>query len=142
MLQTQEMPDLGQIIRPIGYWGVNSESAAVPEARKLLSQRMANGWPQAACTAARVVATELLTNAVIHGTAPITLAINLRRSGLAIEVCDSSRELPILRENASMLDESGRGLLMVKMVSAGWGFWYVPGYKCVYAILKDSYEGI
>lgn len=136
----REMVQLGHMVRPVGYWPVECDASAVPLARKLLSERMANGWPAGVCRAARVVATELLSNAVRHGRGPVTLSVNLRRNGLAVEVGDGSSLAPVLRENASMLDESGRGLLMVDQLSAGWGYWTVPGYKVVWAILNEFYE--
>lgn len=138
MLQT--MPELGPMIRALGYWGVPPERAAVRTARHWLSNRIAGWWPEPVCTAASVIATELLTNAILHGRPPVTLAVNERGNGLTVEVADGSSKLPMIREYASPLDEFGRGLQMVKTLSDGWGFWYSPGYKCVYAILKQQYE--
>lgn len=64
----------------------------------------------------------------------ITVSLRRYRSGLLIEVIDSSREPPSL-VNASMDAENGRGLLLVDALSTEWGYSSVRGGKSVYCIL-------
>ncbi|MGW1275524.1 ATP-binding protein [Streptomyces tsukubensis] len=69
---------------------------------------------------ALLVVSELVTNAVRHGTG--TIRLRVRRTGdlLRIEVTDQSPRAPQPRE-AGPLDESGRGMLIVAMLAAEWG---------------------
>ncbi|MFD7596844.1 ATP-binding protein [Kitasatospora sp. NPDC059812] len=71
-----------------------------------------------------LVVSELVTNAVVHGT-PIGnrlwLSLSLIPSRLRIEVHDARRDRAPLLRPASAEDESGRGLLLVKLLSERWG---------------------
>ncbi|MFI5522660.1 ATP-binding protein [Streptomyces platensis] len=69
----------------------------------------------------RLVVSELITNAVVHGEGPVTVALFHRPGHLVIEVLDASPLTP--QPNcAEADDESGRGLLLVDTLAAraGW----------------------
>ncbi len=67
---------------------------------------------------------ELVTNAVLYGTPMgrrVQLVLDVDRRRLRIEVHDARGERgPVLRA-ASGEDESGRGLMLVKVLSQRWG---------------------
>lgn len=69
---------------------------------------------------ALLIVSELVTNSVKYGGAPIVLAIECDEHSLSIRVRDGSPDLPVPRV-ASDQDESGRGLSLVQMLSDAWG---------------------
>lgn len=94
-----------------------------PARHKVIDQVRAWGVPLDDETAdgIRLVASELITNAVVHGEGPITVALFHRPGRLVIEVLDASPVTP--QPNcAGADDESGRGLLLVDALAArtGW----------------------
>ena len=69
---------------------------------------------------ALLLISELVTNSVKYGGAPILLAIECDEQTLNIRVRDGSSAAPSLRV-ASENDESGRGLALVDLLSDAWG---------------------
>ena len=70
-------------------------------------------------TALRLVS-ELVTNAIRHGTPPVRLSLRLDRDRLRVEVTDSSPALPELtRPDPDQI--GGRGLQIVQLLAARWG---------------------
>ncbi|WP_406193881.1 ATP-binding protein [Kitasatospora sp. NBC_01560] len=71
-----------------------------------------------------LIVSELVTNAVVHGTpggSRIQLVLAVGPTRLRIEVHDARADRgPLLRRSAPD-DESGRGLLLVKSLSLRWG---------------------
>lgn len=95
-----------------------------PARHKVVDQVRAWGLPLDDETAdgIRLVVSELITNAVVHGEGPVTVALFHRPGRLVIEVLDASPVTP--QPNcAEADDESGRGLLLVDALAArtGWG---------------------
>ncbi|HET9060449.1 MAG TPA: SpoIIE family protein phosphatase [Acidimicrobiales bacterium] len=84
---------------------------------------------------AELVLSELVTNAVLHGAAPIDVYVYSSESRLRVEVHDAGRTPPIMaRPNAGSM--TGRGLGMVATLSQAWGVAAVPsGGKFVWAEL-------
>jgi anti-sigma regulatory factor (Ser/Thr protein kinase) len=91
---------------------------------------------------AMIVASELVTNAIRHGTrctvsavAEVTVELAWQRQAdrIICVVTDSS-DLPPVLEDADMTAESGRGLQVVHALTAGWG-WVMLGacQKAVWA---------
>lgn len=79
-------------------------------------------WGQTALAdTAVLMASELVTNALRHAPGPdIGFRVFLRGGELVIEVRDGSPNRPVLR-NASLDDETGRGLLLVNAMASAWG---------------------
>lgn len=70
---------------------------------------------------AKLLVSELVTNAVEHGAPPITVRIECdKRNGLKVSVSDHS-VAPIEPRQAAPLDENGRGLTLVQLISSAWG---------------------
>ncbi len=79
-------------------------------------------WNLIACSDdTLVVVNELVTNAIVHGSGPVTLTISLRGRLLHIVVRDRS---PVKPASASLNDErtSGRGLAIVEAMTTDWGY--------------------
>jgi anti-sigma regulatory factor (Ser/Thr protein kinase) len=83
---------------------------------------------------AELVVTELVANAVRHTGTEITvrLASLAGSGGLRVEVSDKSVR-PIRPRHARALDESGRGLFLVDVLSHQWGADATPTGKTVWA---------
>lgn len=72
---------------------------------------------------AELVVSELVTNAVVHGTPPgkkIKLGFEVSGDGLLIWVEDACGDAPKMGLGAE--GTSGRGLLLVEMLSLKWGW--------------------
>jgi hypothetical protein len=71
---------------------------------------------------ASLVATELVTNAVIHAEAgPTQLVLSLHDARLRIEVSDGDSSRLPRRMHREVTAEGGRGLALVEALSAAWG---------------------
>ena len=90
-----------------------------------------------------LLTSELVTNAVTHGTPTagtfVLLSIACDAACLRVDVHDGSGCLPVpdtgLTEEAAAEAETGRGLLLVTSLSAEWGFYRTPAGKAVYFTL-------
>lgn len=83
---------------------------------------------------ARLLTSELATNAITHGgAAGGTFTLEVRSFGccLGVEVHDSSPRAPVLRSVADDT-EHGRGLLLVAEVADSWGYYFADGCKHVW----------
>ncbi|MGW5336584.1 ATP-binding protein [Streptomyces bauhiniae] len=103
-------------------WPCKPESVA--GARKLVQQAMELWGLQEGVAASTVIVSELATNAVTHSKRPnmrVTI-VRLESRTVAIKVSDRSRKCPVLMPDADPSSESGRGLQLVNMLSASWGF--------------------
>jgi anti-sigma regulatory factor (Ser/Thr protein kinase) len=83
---------------------------------------------------------ELVTNALLHATAPLTVRVRGTREHPRVEVRDGSRDLPLMpgaevRDEDDLLLTFGRGLSIVARCSTAWGVeveddgkivWFVP----------------
>lgn len=75
---------------------------------------------------AQLMATELFTNALTHGTGIITLRVDASPDALRVEVSDESDDDPVMRM-ASPDDTHGRGMLIVDRLAQTWGVRRSPG---------------
>ena len=85
---------------------------------------------------AQLVASELVTNAVIHAGTAIELTLRLSGGHLHIAVRDDAPGRPRI---AGIVDESsvsGRGLLLVDALAAEWGTMFPDSGKVVWATVK------
>ncbi|MEV5592886.1 ATP-binding protein [Streptomyces sp. NPDC052496] len=97
----------------------------VSSARRLIIDK-ARSWgvplDDETADAVRLVASELITNAVVHGEGPITVALYDRPGSLVIDVLDSDPVAALKANGTEADDESGRGLALVGFlaVRSGW----------------------
>ena len=93
-----------------------------------------HGWavPEPTVDQALLVATELVTNAVLHAGTPLTLEVSYVAPTVRVAVRDWSTTVPALRARApdSM---TGRGLGVVSALGAAWGVDALPDGKQVWA---------
>ncbi|MFF9623046.1 ATP-binding protein [Streptomyces griseosporeus] len=103
-------------------------AAAVPVARALVRNALAEREHGADCDTAELLTAELVANAVEHtsGSSPIELVVELLPSGCQVEVHDPDPEPPgdLTHPAGGMPDpwqEGGRGLLLIRALSQSCG---------------------
>jgi GAF domain-containing protein len=123
-------------VRTVAEITLAREPDAVPRARRLVRDALGDELPSLAADAELVVS-ELVTNASLHGEAPITVRVLINHV-LRIEVEDSGRSAPILlRQRTDAM--TGRGLSMVAAVASNWGVMPLePAGKVIWAELDPD----
>ncbi len=127
---------------PPADWSADLALASLPDAPRygrLLVRRHLRAWGIAhMIDEARLVTSELLTNAVKASAGLTTIQVRLAVIGgtsLVIEVRDRNPEPPVLTDAADD-DEGGRGLMIVAALCERWGYYHpAPGSKAVWAEL-------
>lgn len=115
----------------VAEWDVPVDPAAVAGMRAAAAEKLDEwGLPELAF-GMELVLSELVTNAIRHGSAPITVRLLLDRT-LTCEVSDGSSTSPHLR-HAATTDEGGRGLFLVAQVAERWGTRYTGAGKVIWA---------
>ncbi|WP_329425550.1 SpoIIE family protein phosphatase [Streptomyces sp. NBC_01268] len=120
--------------RDLAVWPVPAELRSVGPTRRQAERRVREWWPDADTFPAELVVSELVTNAVRYGTAPIALRLIRGEATLVCEVDDAALTAPHLR-HAKAVDEGGRGLHITAALAAGWGVRYREDGKTVWAEL-------
>ncbi|GGV71401.1 SpoIIE family protein phosphatase [Streptomyces massasporeus] len=112
-------------------WQLPPDPAAVARARKMAGEQLAEWGLTEAEFATELIVSELVTNALRYGGAPIELRL-IRDSTLICEVSDGSSSAPHLRR-ARVFDEGGRGLLLVAQLAERWGSRQTATGKTIWA---------
>ncbi|WMX44334.1 SpoIIE family protein phosphatase [Streptomyces roseicoloratus] len=118
----------------VSEWDVPAELRAVSPARRHAEKRVREWWPDADAFPVELVVSELVTNAVRHGAAPITLRLIRGETTVVCEVDDAALVAPHIR-HAKASDEGGRGLHISASLADGWGVRYREDGKTVWAEL-------
>ena len=112
-----------------------AEPLSAARARRFVSGTVGTWVDDDVIEAARLVVSELVTNAIRHAGTAIEVGVVRTLDGLRVEVWDSAATLPVPR-GATLSDESGRGLEIVDAVAQSWGVEPGPdGGKWVWADL-------
>ncbi|WP_189263858.1 SpoIIE family protein phosphatase [Streptomyces fuscichromogenes] len=115
----------------VAQWQVPADPAAVSEVRSRVTRQLARWDLDELSFTTELILSELVTNAIRHGRAPIGVRL-LHDRTLICEVSDASTTSPHLRYAAST-DEGGRGLFLVAQLSERWGTRYTPAGKVIWA---------
>jgi anti-sigma regulatory factor (Ser/Thr protein kinase) len=104
-----------------------NDDSAPSQARRAVRQTFGQ-WRLYSCVDEAVLTvSELVTNAVRHGLPPISLLLRRRTDQVRMDVADGRPE-PLRRiPRAVGLDESGRGLAIVREISDDFGSDRIPG---------------
>ncbi|MFI6121916.1 SpoIIE family protein phosphatase [Streptomyces sp. NPDC051064] len=115
----------------VATWDVPCDAVSVAEARRNACRQLAAWGLDEAAMVTELVVSELVTNAIRYGAAPIQLRL-IRNSNLICEVSDTSSTAPHLRR-ARTFDEGGRGLLLVAQLTQDWGTRHTYTGKTIWA---------
>jgi hypothetical protein len=134
--------ELGAEFDPQGYAvdvvaamaAFDSSAESVAQARRLVKRQL-DDWGQSDLSDdARLVVSELLTNAALHAKPPIKLRLARLPTGVRLEVSDGSPELP-LKVHAGTDVMTGRGWSLVEALCHSWGVQSAGQGKVVWATL-------
>jgi PAS domain S-box-containing protein len=115
----------------VATWDLPADPAVVANARRQVAAKLTSWGLDDAAFVTGLVVSELVTNAIRHAGSPIQLRL-IRDQTLICEVSDGSSTAPHLRR-ARVLDESGRGLLLVSQLTQRWGTRQTPHGKTIWA---------
>lgn len=115
----------------VATWEISADPSAVPEARRQISQRLAEWGLDDLAFTTELIGSELVTNAIRYGGEPLQLRL-IREASLTCEVADSSGVVPRIRR-ARVFDEGGRGLLVVSQLADRWGSRHTDEGKIIWA---------
>jgi ABC-type multidrug transport system ATPase subunit/anti-sigma regulatory factor (Ser/Thr protein kinase) len=116
----------------IAEWDIPSEPEAVSQVRADVTRQLETwNMSQDVGCATELIVSELVTNAIRHGSPPIRVRL-LRDRNLICEVSDGTSTAPHLRYAATM-DEGGRGLFLVGQCADHWGTRYTTKGKVIWA---------
>jgi len=106
-------------------------------ARKFLRAATCSSHHSEVVEDAVLLVSELVTNSVKHGGPPVVVAVDCDGDVLQVRVRDGSPAVPTPRD-ALHTDEDGRGLALVKTMSADWGVDPEPDGKHVWFVLRSG----
>ncbi|MGW0765656.1 SpoIIE family protein phosphatase [Streptomyces sp. NPDC002676] len=115
----------------VAQWEVQSDPAAVSQVRASVTRQLAEWGLDELEFTTELILSELVTNAIRYGRAPIGVRL-LRDRTLICEVSDRSTTSPHLRY-AATTDEGGRGLFLVAQLAERWGTRYTADGKIIWA---------
>ncbi|MGW1891526.1 ATP-binding protein [Streptomyces sp. NPDC002004] len=94
---------------------------AVPEARRALRELLRHWGPPGRSEIAELLATELVTNALVHTDNDAVLTATVGPRTLRVEVRDFVARRPRLRVPVADDGTHGRGLVLVQSLADAWG---------------------
>ncbi|MFC7921447.1 SpoIIE family protein phosphatase [Streptomyces cinereoruber] len=123
----------------LAEWTVPFDFSAVGIARGHVEEQLRKWNHPVDPFTATLVVSELVTNAIRYGAAPIVLRLITDSATLICEISDAGQAAPHLR-HAKAVDEGGRGLLICATLAENWGVRYTPGGKTVWAEVEAEEE--
>jgi serine phosphatase RsbU (regulator of sigma subunit)/anti-sigma regulatory factor (Ser/Thr protein kinase) len=114
----------------VATWDLPADPRSARTARSAVAAQLAAWDLGEAAFTTELVVSELVTNAVRHATAPITLRL-VRDDALICEVSDGSSTAPHMRL-PRLTDEGGRGLYLIGRLADRWGTRYSGTGKTIW----------
>lgn len=113
-------------------------AASIAEARARVRAAAAElHLPPATVRQSVLAVSELVSNAIQHGTPPLGLRLLELPQGVRLEVDDASPRTPAVLAVPGTAD-NGRGLSIVDSVSSSWGHYLTDTGKCVWCDVGAS----
>jgi anti-sigma regulatory factor (Ser/Thr protein kinase) len=94
--------------------------SAPAQARRVVRKVLNHIVPEDVSHTAELLVSELVTNAITHGTGMVTLAIDCSDHSLSVTVSDDEPTEPELQPERLMA-LGGRGLRMIESLASSWG---------------------
>ncbi|RST13619.1 GAF domain-containing protein [Streptomyces sp. WAC05374] len=117
----------------VADWDVPFHPGAVGGIRSAAVRKLTEWGLEDLTFAAELILSELITNAIRYGAAPVRVRL-IHDRGLTCEVADHNSTSPHLRY-AATTDEGGRGLFLVAQLAERWGTRYTAQGKVIWAEL-------
>lgn len=114
------LADLGRRDHRAASIELGPDGRDVGRGRRFLNEQFRRWGCEDVADDALLVATELVTNALVHAGGRCRLSARLAAGILRLEVRDQGSGVPDPQETAGT-DESGRGLLLVSVLCSAWG---------------------
>ena len=89
---------------------------------------------------AELLASELVTNGVLHARSPMTLGVVARETCVLIGVRDDNEDVPA-EHHASLSDEGGRGISLVASIARRWGVTPQAHGKIIWCLIDSEPRG-
>ncbi|MGW5778168.1 SpoIIE family protein phosphatase [Streptomyces sp. NPDC003863] len=118
----------------LAEWEIPYVLSAAATARTHVQDRLRRWNHPADPFTVTLVVSELVTNALRYGAAPVVLRLIADGPSLICEVSDAGQAAPHLR-HAKAVDEGGRGLLICASLADNWGVRHTDDGKTVWAEL-------
>jgi anti-sigma regulatory factor (Ser/Thr protein kinase) len=123
-------------------WALPASPQSVRRARDVVAGRLREVGLLTLIDDARLVVSELTSNAVQHARTPFTLVVASDEEGLLLSVSDEAGPWRPAHRADPVLAEQGRGLRLVELLSAAWGVAVQAGSgKTVWARLATASDG-
>lgn len=116
---------------------LESDPELVTAARTFVRDRLLAWEAGEHLDAALLIASELVTNAILHARTSLELRLDLDRESLRVEVYDENPRLPALAPCPPEAT-SGRGLALVTRLATAWGMENRGDGKVVWAVLGPA----
>jgi len=120
-------------------WSLPASARSVPDARHHVVATLDEWGCDGIVDTARLLTSELVTNAVLHARTEMTLAIEQTERGVRISVTDSSPVPPALRHH-SVTATTGRGIRLLDQLASEWNVVDDNGGKTVWFTLTDDVD--
>ena len=101
------------------------EIARTPECARLAREAILEALPEGAGRdALEAIASELVTNAFVHGTGPITMTVERQGNALHIAVTNHVQDsgISLTPMNVTSDSDHGRGLALVQLMAESWDY--------------------
>ncbi|WP_327255822.1 SpoIIE family protein phosphatase [Streptomyces sp. NBC_01244] len=128
--RTRRLPD-----EQVSAWDQSAVPAAVSDARRKAARCLERWGTPVDPFTVELVVSELVTNAIRYGAAPIAVRLIREPHLLTCEVTDASLTAPYLR-HAREGDEGGRGLYICANLTDSWGVRHTAEGKTVWASVR------
>jgi anti-sigma regulatory factor (Ser/Thr protein kinase) len=86
-----------------------------------------------------LIASELVTNAILHGAEPVELSLHCQDGEVTIEVADGDPRVDNILRAIDQTDPGGRGLRVVASLADRWGTRPLQSGKTVWATKKTTH---
>src|SRR3954470_18360031 len=120
-------------------WRFPATARSVPEARQQVTAALRQWEYDVLLETARLLTSELVTNAVLHARTEMTVTVEDTGNGVRISVTDSSPVSPSLRRH-SPTATTGRGLRMLDQLAREWSVDDDNGGKTVWFTLAEDVD--
>lgn len=96
------------------------EATSARRARRFLDATLRDWSCDGVSEVATLLASELVTNALLHGGSQVHMEVSRDGAAVRVEVHDGSERDPVVRDVPERA-ESGRGLALVEALAEAWG---------------------